>query len=123
MKFNLTGRHIEVTAAIESAVKKQLSKITKHYPEIESVQVIVGVEKNQQQAELIVHYFSQDFVAKAHSDDLYKSISDAKDKMVAMLSKRKGQVKSPNHQKATIPEAREVLTQQEEEEMYLESRS
>ncbi|NRB39842.1 MAG: ribosome-associated translation inhibitor RaiA [Pseudomonadales bacterium] len=123
MKFNLTGRHIEVTAAIESAVKKQVNKITRHYPEVETIHVIVSVEKNQQQAELIVHYFSQDLVAKASSNDLYKSLADAKDKMEIMLSKRKGLIKDPSYQKADITEPEGVLTQQEEEEMYAESRA
>ena len=104
MKFNLTGRHIEITTAIENSVKKQLNKLTKHYPEVESIQVIVSVEKKQQQAELIVHYFSQDFAAKSNSEDLYKSLAEAKDKMEIMLSKRKGQVKDASHQKAVITE-------------------
>lgn len=121
MKFNLTGRHIEITTAIESSVKKQLKKLTQHFPEVESIHVIVSVEKNQQQAEIIAHYFSQDLVAKANSNDLYKSISDAKDKMESMLSKRKGQVKDPHYQKTVIAEQEEVLTQQEEEELYAES--
>lgn len=121
MKFNLTGRHIEITSAIENSVKKQLNKLTKHFPEVESIQVIVSVEKKQQQAEFIVHYFSQDFAAKSSSEDLYKSLAEAKDKMEAMLAKRKGQVKDANHHKANITEPEGELTQAEEEELYAES--
>ncbi len=123
MKINLTGRHIEITSAIEGSIKKQLSKLTKHYPDIESAQVILDVVKTQHSAELIMHYFSQDFAAKASSDDLYKSIVLAKDKMEIMLAKRKEQVKMPKHFKVEIPEAVEVLTQAEEEQMYMESRA
>ena len=122
MKINLTGRHLEITTAIENSVKKQLSKIIKHYPDIESIQVILEVDKNQHKAELIMHFFSQDFAAKASSDDLYKSIVMAKDKMEVMLAKRKAQVKMPKHHKVEVPEALEILTQAEEEQMYLESR-
>ena len=99
MHINITGHHVEVTEGLEQAVNKNLKKLTKHFPDIESINVILTVEKHEQVAEGIVHFLGQDLVAKASSDDMYKSLAELKDKLESLLQKRKATVKSHSHQK------------------------
>lgn len=99
MQINITGHHVEVTDALNKAVNKSLKKIISHYPDIENIQVILTVEKHAQLAETIVHFLGQDLVAKASSDDMYKSIADLKDKLESLLEKRKSTIKSHPHQR------------------------
>ena len=61
MQINITGHHVEVTEGLEQGVNKNLKKLTNHFPDIESINVILTVEKHEQVAEGIVHFLGQDF--------------------------------------------------------------
>lgn len=99
MRINITGHHIEITDGLKSAVSSSFSKLIKHYPDIDRVDVVLTVEKNEQVAESIVHFLGQDLVAKASSEDLYSSINGLKAKMESLLKKRKATVKSHSNRK------------------------
>lgn len=99
MHINITGHHVEITEGLKTAVNNSLNKLIKHYPDIESVNVILTVEKKEQIAEAKVHFLGQDLVATASSQDLYISIGDLKMKLEALLQKRKATIKSHPHVK------------------------
>lgn len=105
MHINITGHHVDITEGLSTSVNNTLNKLIKHYPDIESVGVILTVEKKEQIAEAKVHFLGQDLVATASSQDLYTSIADLKMKLDALLQKRKATVKSHGHIK---PEAVEI---------------
>lgn len=94
MKIQITGHHIEITEAIENSVNSNLKKLLKHYPTIESISVILTVEKHEQVAEGIVHCWGQEHVAKSKNVDLYQSIAELRDKLESLLEKRKSTVKA-----------------------------
>ncbi len=94
MKIQITGHHVEITEAIESSVNAHLGKLVRHFPEIESMSIIITVEKNVQTAEGIVHFKGQDLVAKASNIDLYQSIAELRDKLESLLEKRKATIKA-----------------------------
>ena len=104
MQISITGHHVEVTDGLKSAVHHTLDKIIKHYPDVDSLNVILRVEKNEQIAEVKAHILGQDLVATASSHDLYTSISDLKMKLEALLQKRKSTVKAHPHAKPEITE-------------------
>ena len=99
MRINITGHHIEITDGLKSAVANGFDKLIRHYPDIDRVDVVLTVEKKEQQAESIVHFLGQDLVAKASTDDLYTSINDLRMKMESLLQKRKATMKSRSHRK------------------------
>jgi putative sigma-54 modulation protein len=112
MQINISGHHIDVTDAISDAVKTKCKKLGKHYPDIQDIKVILTVEKHEQIAEGVVHYFGQDLVAKGKAEDLYQSIADMTTKLESLLQKRKEIVKSHS---STKPELIEEPTTGEEE--------
>lgn len=99
MHINITGHHVEITDGLKTAVNNSFNKLIKHYPDIESINVILTVEKKEQLAEAKVHFLGQDLVATASSADLYISIGDLKLKMDGLLQRRKATVKSHPHVK------------------------
>ncbi len=97
MQINISGHHIEVTDSLKTAIHSKLKKLSTHYPDIESAHIYLNVEKHEQTAEAIVHYFGQDLVAKAKSEDLYQSIGDLSHKLESLLQRRKQTVKGHGH--------------------------
>ena len=102
MRINITGHHIEITDGLKSAVDSSFNKLTRRYPDIDRVDVVLTVEKKEQLAEAIVHFLGHDLVAKSSSDDLYNSINDLRSKMDVLLQKRKSTIKSHSNKKAGI---------------------
>jgi putative sigma-54 modulation protein len=100
MKTNITGRHVDITEGLNNAVTSKTDKLAKRYPDIDTINVILTVEKNQQSAEAVIRYFGQDLVAKASSDDLYLAITEMANKLETLLGKRKEMVKSHHHEKS-----------------------
>ncbi len=105
MQIQVSGHHVEVTESMSGAVNKQMQKLLKHYPDTDSIKVILAVEKSQQSAEAIVNYLGQELVAKATSDDLYQSINELKAKLEVLMQKRKATVKSHNVKERLIVDA------------------
>lgn len=104
MNVKLTGHHIDITEALESAVNTALGKVTSHFPDIVSARVTLTVEKHEQIAEAVVHFLGQDIAAKASSDDLYHSINEMRSKLETLLKRRKSTIKSHSHVKPTPEE-------------------
>lgn len=114
MQINISGHHIEVTEAISNAVNTKCGKLTKHYPDIHDIKVILTVEKHEQIAEGVVHYFGQDLVATGTSEDLYQSIADMAAKLETLLSKRKDQVKSHSSTRLELTPADTATTEEDD---------
>lgn len=107
MHINLTGHHVEITDGLKTAAQNSLNKLIKHYPDIESINVILTVEKKEQIAEAKVHFLGQDLVATASANDLYIAIGDLKPKLESLLQKRKATIKSHPHVKPESADADE----------------
>ncbi|MDR2426697.1 MAG: ribosome-associated translation inhibitor RaiA [Endomicrobium sp.] len=90
MQINITARHLKLTSAIDSYVRKKVSKSGKFF-DGDSVwsHVILSVEKNRQITEINFHVGKMTFRAKEQSPDLYASIDLTVDKLEKQLRKRK----------------------------------
>lgn len=90
MQINITARHLKLTNAIDSYVRKKVSKAGKFYDGDDVwVHVILSVEKNRQITELNFHVGKLTFRAKEQSPDLYASIDLTVDKLEKQLKKQK----------------------------------
>ncbi len=45
MQINLTGRHVEITAALREYVDSKFAKLERHFDHINNVHVVLNVEK------------------------------------------------------------------------------
>ena len=93
MQVTISGHHIELTQAIKDHTEEKCSKLHRHFNEVDRMNVILSVDKNQQKAEGKLHFLGQDFFADAYTDDLYKSIDAMVDKLDKQLNKQRQKVK------------------------------
>ncbi|MBL4827449.1 MAG: ribosome-associated translation inhibitor RaiA [Spongiibacteraceae bacterium] len=99
MRTTITGHHIDITEGLSTAVNNKINKIAHHYPDLDAVNVVLTVEKNEHIAEATAHFLGKDLTAKDSSKDLYQSITGMGDKLQALLQRRKEIIKSYSHEK------------------------
>ena len=92
MNINLSGHHVEVTSSLREYVNTKFSKLERHFDQINSVQVILTVEKLDQKAEASIHMNGSDVFASAINTDMYASIDTLVDKLDRQILKHKGKV-------------------------------
>lgn len=90
MQINITARHLKLTSAIDSYVRKKVSKAGKFFDGDDVwAHVILSVEKSRQITEVNFHVGKMTFRAKEQSPDLYASIDLSVDKLEKQLRKQK----------------------------------
>ena len=78
MRFEYTGRHVEVSPAIRSHVEDHFKKLAHIFNDATaSTHVIIDVEKNRHIGELIVHWRDHTLTAKDINADMYMSLTRA----------------------------------------------
>ena len=98
MKFEYTGRHIEVTPALRSHVEEHFDRL-KHLFDGDNVKahVIIEVEKGRHRSEMIVKWRKEVLTAATKNDDMYQSLSQTIDKIEKQALKLKNKVIDKTH--------------------------
>ena len=81
MQINITGHHVEVTPALRAYATEKMQKLSRHFDQVTSINVILNVEKLQQQAEATVKDAGRTLFATASDMDMYASIDGLVDKL------------------------------------------
>jgi putative sigma-54 modulation protein len=90
MKYEFTGRHIEVTPAIVSHTKDHLDKLDKFLNSAPTnAHVILTVEKRRHIAEIVVTWRDHQFAGMFACMDMYQSVSRASEKIEKQVMKLK----------------------------------
>ena len=82
MKINITGKNIELTDGLKSAVDDKLSKLDKYFHKDTVANVTMSVEKERQKVEVTVPLKGHIIRAEQVSNDMYVSIDLVEDKLV-----------------------------------------
>jgi putative sigma-54 modulation protein len=100
MKFEYTGRHIEVTPALRSHVEEHFDRL-KHLFDGQAINahVIIEVEKGRHRSEVIVNWRNEVLTANSTLADMYQSLSKTIDKIEKQALKIKNKI-TDKHQKA-----------------------
>jgi len=78
MRFEYTGRHVEVSPAIRLHVEEHFKKLAHIFNDsTASTHVIIDVEKNRHIGELIVHWRDHTLTAKDINADMYMALTRA----------------------------------------------
>jgi putative sigma-54 modulation protein len=98
MKFEFTGRHIEVTPAIKAHVKEQFENV-RHLFDGKTIRahVVIEVERGRHRAEIVLKWHSQILTAHATSGDMYLSLSKVVDKLERQVLKTKSKQIDKSH--------------------------
>ena len=78
MRFEYTGRHVEVSPAIRKHVEDHFKKLEHIFKNTDAwTHIIIDVEKNRHIAELIVHWRDHTLTAKDINADMYLALTRA----------------------------------------------
>ena len=98
MLIDITGRHVDVTDTIKEYARRKIQKVAEEFPAVESVHVILDIQKYRHIAEIVVqgrHHMRLE--ASEASEDMYASIDLVSDKIAKQLRKNRDKVVT-NHQ-------------------------
>lgn len=98
MKFEYTGRHIEVTPALRSHVEEHFNRL-KHLFDGQAINahVIIEVEKGRHRSEIIVKWRNDVLTANSTLADMYQSLSKTIDKIEKQALKIKTKIIDKHH--------------------------
>lgn len=93
MKFEYTGRHVEVSPAIRKHVEEHFKKLDHIFNNNSaSTHVIIEVEKNRHIGEVIVHWRDHTLTAKDTNIDMYMALTRAITKVEKQALKLKKKI-------------------------------
>jgi putative sigma-54 modulation protein len=97
MNLHLTGRHVEITAAIRDYVVGKLDRINRHFEHVIDVNVIMTVQKLDQRIEANVHLSGKDIHVQCNDGDMYAAIDQLMDKLDRQVVRHKDKVQDHHH--------------------------
>ncbi|HEV7397861.1 MAG TPA: ribosome-associated translation inhibitor RaiA [Pyrinomonadaceae bacterium] len=92
MKFEYTGRHVEVSPAIRSHVEDHFKKLDHIFNNSATTHVVIEVEKNRHIGEVIVHWREHTLTAKDTNVDMYMALTRAMTKVENQAVKLKKKI-------------------------------
>ena len=115
MKFDIRGRHIEVTDALRDYTTKRLSKLEKYLEDVKGAQVALSVEGDRHKVEVTIPLNGMILRGEETSDDMYSSIDMVEEKLEKQIEKYKTKL-IKNHRGAGLKKAlaEEVKLQMED---------
>ncbi len=99
MRFIITGRNIDITEGLKSAVEDKLGKLDRFFAPETEVNVTLSVEKERQKIEVTIPVKGNIVRAEEVSNDMYVSIDLVEEVIERQLKKYKNKIvdKQNNH--------------------------
>ena len=92
MKFIISGKNIDVTDALKSAVEDKLSKLEKYFASETEIHVTLGVEKDRQKIEVTIPVKGNIIRSEQVSNDMYVSLDLVEEIIERQLKKYKNKI-------------------------------
>jgi len=100
MKFEYTGRHIEVTPALRSHVEEHFKRIDHLFDGKPSkAHVVIEVERGRHRSEIILNWRKEILTATTTNSDMYQSLAQTVAKLEKQALKIKTKIIDKNHKK------------------------
>lgn len=93
MNVEITARHFDLTSELKEHIEKEVGGLTRYFENIISSEVILGVEKYRQSAEIKLKVYKEVITATGSSGDMYQAVEMAVNKVKSQLKKYKGKLK------------------------------
>ncbi|HEV7645332.1 MAG TPA: ribosome-associated translation inhibitor RaiA [Pyrinomonadaceae bacterium] len=97
MKFEYTGRHLEVTPAMRSHVESHFARLGHLFNGSSNAHVIIEVERGKHHAEIVVNWHDHTLTAKSALPDMYFALSKTIDKIEKQALKLKNKIIDRKH--------------------------
>jgi len=102
MNLTISGRHIELTPAIQAYVQSKLERIKRHFDHVIDIAVILTVDRitekeKRQKAEVNLRLRGKDLHVESIAQDLYAAIDLLIDKLDRQVIKYKTKLQDHQH--------------------------
>lgn len=97
MKYNISGKNIELTTALESAIGEKLIKLDKYFDDNVIAQVTLSVEKLSHIIEITIPFNSSVFRAEVEGKNMYSIIDDAVATIEKQINKFKNKLRAKKY--------------------------
>lgn len=104
MKFSITGKNINVTAGLRSAVESKIGKLEKYFSDDTEAHVTLSVEKDRQKIEVTIPVKGNIIRAEQVSADMYASIDMVEEIIEKQLKKYKNKITDARQSGGLTPE-------------------
>ncbi len=89
MHVDLTGHHMDVTDSLKTYVNDKMKRLERHFDQVTSIHVTLGIEKNRHRAEASIRLIGSDVFADSMQEDMYAAIDSLVDKLDRQIKKYK----------------------------------
>lgn len=99
MNISVSGHHVSITDAMKEAVMEKLSKVERHFDQVQSIKVILSLDNHHSEtshaghqnhkAEAIMRVAGQEMFVSVSQDDMYQAINEMADKLDRQARKYK----------------------------------
>ncbi len=104
MKYTISGKNIDVTEGLRSAVTDKLGRLEKFFAADTDVQVTFSVEKERQKIEVTIPMKGHIIRAEQSSDDMYVSIDLVEEVIERQVTRYKKKITDKEQNKAYMAE-------------------
>ncbi|WP_162047252.1 ribosome hibernation promoting factor [Vibrio taketomensis] len=94
MQININGHHVDLTDSMQDYVNEKFQKLERFFDHINSINVVLKVEKLRQIAEATLHVNQAEIHASSDDENMYAAIDSLTDKLVRQLNKHKEKLNS-----------------------------
>ncbi len=102
IRFIITGRNIDVTDGLRSAVEEKLGKLDRFFAPETEVNVTLSVEKERQKIEVTIPVKGNIIRSEQVSSDMYVSIDLVEEVIERQLKKYKNKIVDKHHNEAAF---------------------
>ncbi len=99
MRITFTARHFKSSERLKEHAIAQVEKLKRYYDGILDIEIILDYIKQQQVAEIIAKVYGTRLTVVEKSEDMYKSIDLAVDKLERQLKRYKGKLRGFENQR------------------------
>ena len=92
MKISITGRHVDITNALNSYIKTKFQKLKKYSENIINIHTILTVEKERMKAEATLKTKNGNLFAANEENNMYAAIDEIVEKLDRQLKKQKAKI-------------------------------
>lgn len=92
MRYIITGRNIDITEGLKTAIEEKIGKLEKYFTEETEVHVTLSVEKERQKIEVTIPVKGNIIRSEQTSNDMYVSIDLVEEIIERQLKKYKNKI-------------------------------
>ena len=119
MRFIITGRNIDITEGLKSAVEEKLGKLDRFFAPETEVNVTLSVEKERQKIEVTIPVKGNIIRSEQVSNDMYVSIDLVEEVIERQLRKYKNKIVDKQQSAANFQKAYLDKDYEEDEEVKI----